>query len=80
MTISEQLRDISASVDRGRPDAPCAGEVGRSLSRLFRVAGKAKGHMFGSGQLGGVDWSGSIRLGPIRVKSIRPGPVKNLAD
>src|SRR5947209_10372326 len=28
--------------------------------------------------LGGVDWSGSVRLGPIRAEPVRPGPVKTL--
>ncbi len=75
MTISEQLRDFTGSIDREHSDGPCGGQVGRSLSRLFRVAGKAKGHMFGGGQLEGVDWSAFAVLVPL----VESGPQRSSA-
>ncbi|HEY2174816.1 MAG TPA: MarR family transcriptional regulator [Mycobacteriales bacterium] len=76
MSISEQLRDITESMASERSDAPCAGQVGRALSRLFRVAGKAKGQMFHSGgQLEGVDWSAFAVLVPL----VESGPQRSSA-
>ncbi len=75
MTISEQLRDITESGDDARPGATSAGQVGRSLSRLFRVAGKAKGHIFSGGQLEGVDWSEFAVLVPL----VESGPQRSSA-
>lgn len=54
-------------------DIALAGEIGRGLSQLFRVAARAKARMYASGELS--DWTTIVLVAPL----IESGPMRSSA-
>ena len=65
--------ETSAPEPTSDADIALAGEIGRGLSQLFRVAARAKARMYAAGEL--TEWSTIILLAPL----IDMGPLRSSA-